>query len=133
MGEDEWDGLYRNIGGASGTWDEVGTTWRSRYAGAPRYGSSIEIVDSVLASGVADRLVVLTAMDDLAVAPAAAKAGLEGTITVMSPVSFPLVPGHMGLAFCTSSGRRREFRQYPVEDAVDAFCDMVGEKFGITR
>ncbi|MDX8048031.1 hypothetical protein SK571_01435 [Lentzea sp. BCCO 10_0798] len=82
---------------------------------------------------MAYRLLVLTAMDDLAVAPEAAKPGERETITVISPVSFPVVPGHMGLSFCSPRGRRREFRQYLVEDAVDAFWDLVEEKFGITR
>ncbi|MET9231750.1 hypothetical protein [Lentzea sp. NPDC003310] len=130
----DWDGIYRIIGtSGTGTWDEVGTTWRGRYAGARAYRSSIQIVDSVLASGIAGQLLVATAMDDLAVAPAAPKAGRDGTITVISPVSYPVVPEHMGLAFCTSSGRRREFRQHPIEDAVTGFWRMVEEKFGLTR
>ncbi|WP_189158649.1 hypothetical protein [Lentzea pudingi] len=132
MDEGDWVGLYRNIGGPSGcwSWDEVGTTWRGRYAGSQELRSSIEIVDSVLASGVADRLLALTAMDDLAVASAQAPG--RGTITVISPANFPVVPGHMGLSFYSEDGRR-EFRQYLAEDAVEAFWDVVGEKFGITR
>ncbi|MGW6936455.1 hypothetical protein ACWGE0_40795 [Lentzea sp. NPDC054927] len=50
---------------------------------------------------------------------------------VVSPANFPLLRGHMGLAFC--NGRRREYRQYLVEEAVPAFWRMVEDKFGIKR
>ncbi|MDX8034483.1 hypothetical protein SK803_30055 [Lentzea sp. BCCO 10_0856] len=117
-------------------WGWVGSTWRDRYvtgsAGwVAEYRHMVEIVDSVLSSGVSDRLLVSTSMHDLLIHPAGDEAGEYQTILVVSPANYPLLRGHMGLAFF--NGRRREYRQYLVEDAVEAFWDVVGEKYGIRR
>ena len=117
-------------------WPWVGGEVRERYVTGPLaaagYGYLAEIIDSVLASGVSDQLLVSTSMHDLVIVPAHAKAGEWESIFVVSPANYPTLRGHMGLAFW-SERRRWEYRQYKVEDAVDAFWDMVGEKFGITR
>jgi hypothetical protein len=115
-------------------WERIGGEARGRYVTGPLaeagYGYLAEIIDSVLASGVSDQLLVSTSMHDLVVVPADAKAGRWESILVVSPANYPLLHGHMGLAFW-SEHRRWEYRQYRIEDAVDAFWDMVGEKFGI--
>jgi hypothetical protein len=115
-------------------WDWVGGTWRDRYVTGPlaanyRYRYMVEIVDSVLASGVSDRLLVSTSMHDLLVQPANDQVGEYQTILVVSPANYPLLRDHMGLAFF--NGRRPEYRQYRAEDAVEAFWDVVGDKYGI--
>jgi hypothetical protein len=115
-------------------WDWVGGTWRDRYVTGPLAADHryvVEIVDSVLASGVSDQLLVSTAMHDLMIHPATDPVGEYETILVVSPANYPLLRGHMGLAFF--NGRRPEYRQYRVEDAVEAFWDVVGEKYGIRR
>ncbi len=129
---------YAGIGGEfwNSGWDWIGGTWRDRYRANPGGWAShqyvFDIVDSVLASGVSDRLLVTTSMHDLVVASAEAKAGEYETIKVISPANYALFFGHMGLAFASQRGRRQEIRQYLIEDAVDVFWEMVEEKFGIS-
>ena len=131
----EWP--YVPAGDSSWTkgWDWVGGEWRDRYLTGPLAADHqyvVEIVDSVVASGVSDRLLVSTSMHDLVIAPAQPEPGLQESIVVVSPANYPLLHGHMGLAF-HSNQRRWVYCQYRIEDAVEAFWDLVGEKFGITR
>lgn len=131
----EWP--YQPVGDGfqSVGWEWIGGAWRARYLTGPLAADHryvVEIVDSVLASGVSDQLLVGKGMHDLVIVPANAKAGDRESILVVSPANYPLLHGHMGLAFW-SERRRWEYRQYRIEDAVDAFWDMVGEKFGIRR
>lgn len=132
----EWPYQPVGEGFPSDTWERIGGDERDRYVAGPLaangYGYLAEIIDSVLASGVSDQLLVITAMHDLTVVPAHAKAGEWESIFVVSPANYPLLRGHMGLAFW-SEHRRWEYRQYKVEDAVEAFWEMVEEKFGIKR
>ncbi|MGW4209954.1 hypothetical protein ACWEIJ_18340 [Lentzea sp. NPDC004789] len=125
------DDGFRSVG-----WERVGGDVRERYVTGPLaaagYGYLAEIIDSVVASGVSDQLLVSTSMHDLVIVPANAEAGVWESILVVSPANYPLLRGHMGLAF-HSDRRRLEYRQYLVENAVEAFWDMVGEKFGIVR
>ncbi|MEU0885068.1 hypothetical protein ABZ345_41290 [Lentzea sp. NPDC005914] len=130
----EWP--YQPVGDGFRTvgWEWIGGEVRERYVTGPLaaagFGYLAEIIDSVLASGVRDRLWVSTAMHDLTIVPA--NVGQWESIFVVSPANYPLLRGHMGLAFW-SEHRRWEYRQYKVEDAVEAFWEMVEEKFGITR
>ncbi|KJK48703.1 hypothetical protein UK23_16175 [Lentzea aerocolonigenes] len=94
-----------------------------------------DIVASVLGSGVADRLGVTTSMHDLVVVSLDAKTWYYETIRVASPSS--LVPVRDGCCVLVFQGRKRrgqgshEVQERLVEEAVPAFWDMVGEKFGI--
>jgi hypothetical protein len=129
---------YQPVGDGfrSAGWDRVGGAVRERYVTGPLasagYGYLAEIIDSVLAGGASDQLLVSTSMHDLTIVPAHAKAGERESIFIVSPANYPLLRGHMGLAFW-SERRRWEYRQYRVEDAVEAFWDMVEEKFGVVR
>ncbi|MEV6242134.1 hypothetical protein [Lentzea sp. NPDC051838] len=117
-------------------WQSLSDGFRESYVTGPLaehgFGYLAEIMDSVLASGVADQLLVNKGMHDIVIMPAHAKAGEWESVLVVSPANYPLLRGHFGLAFW-SEHRRWEYRQYPVEHAVEAFWDLVGEKFGITR
>jgi hypothetical protein len=129
------DWPYQPVGDGFRTagWERIGGEVRNRYVAAPlapgfRYMA--DIIDSVLASGVSDQLLVSTAMHDLTIVPVTAKAGEWESIFIVSPANYPCLHDHMGLAFW-SERRRWEYRQYRIEDAVEAFWDMVSEKFGI--
>lgn len=94
-----------------------------------------DIVASVLVSGVADRLGVVTSMHDLVVVSLEPRSGFHETIKVISPSL--RAPVDDGCFLITFNGRkkrkqeRRETRQRPIAEAVPAFWAMVEEKFGI--
>ncbi|HEX7305730.1 hypothetical protein [Lentzea sp.] len=94
-----------------------------------------DIVASVLASDVADRLGVVTSMHDLVVVSLDTTNGHYETIKVISPsTGAPVDDGCFAMTFHGRKKRRRgrkEIRQHPVADAVPAFWRMVEEKFGI--
>ena len=95
-----------------------------------------DIVASVRASGVADRLGVTTSMHDLVVVSLETKTWHYETIKVISPSTMaPVDDGCFALTFLGRKKRghgRKEIRQHPIGDAVPAFWAMVEEKFGIT-
>lgn len=122
------------------TWDEVA----DRFAELRRDNSGFEshqylrdIVASVQESGVADRLGVTTSMHDLVVVSLDAANGHYETIKVISPsTGAPVDETCFAITFSGRKKRRegrREIWRCPVDEAVTAFWDMVGEKFGITR
>ncbi|MFD5830888.1 hypothetical protein [Lentzea sp. NPDC060358] len=94
-----------------------------------------DIVASVLDSGVADRLGVVTSMHDLVVVSLDPAGGRHETIKVISPsTGAPVGEGCFAITFSGRKKRRegrREIRQHPVADAVPAFWRMVEDKFGI--
>jgi len=132
----EWP--YQPVGGEfpSERWGRLTGYAQGWYVTGPLaeagFGYLAEIIDSVLASGMSDQLLVISSMHDLTVVPAHTRPGERESIFVVSPANYPTLRGHMGLAFW-SEHRRWEYRQYKVEDAVDAFWEMVDEKFGIRR
>jgi len=96
-----------------------------------------DVIASVLASGVADRLGVTTSMHDLVVVSLDAGTWYHETIRVASPSSLvPVRDGHCVLVFDGRKRRRRgshEIQEHPVAEAVPAFWRMVEDKFGIRR
>jgi hypothetical protein len=130
----EWPYVPAGDSSVTESWVTIGGPYRDRYVTGPLakagYGYMAEIIDSIVASGAKDQLLVISAMHDLILVPA--EPGVRESIVVVSPANYTLLHGHMGLAF-HSEHRRWEYRQYKVEDAVEAFWDMLGEKFGIRR
>ncbi|RAS61372.1 hypothetical protein C8D87_110323 [Lentzea atacamensis] len=121
------------------TWDAVAEWYdelRRDHEGFESHQYLRDIVASVRASGVADRLGVITSMHDLVVVSLETKNGHYETIKVISPSTMaPVDDGCFALTFFGRKKRRHgreEIQQHPVADAVPAFWRLVEEKFGIS-
>ncbi|MBM7862783.1 hypothetical protein [Lentzea nigeriaca] len=121
------------------TWDAVADWYEELlrdHEGFESHQYLRDIVASVRASGVANRLGVTTSMHDLVVVSLETNNGHYETIKVISPSTMaPVDDGCFALTFFGRKKRRhgrQEIQQHPVEDAVEAFWAMVVEKFGIT-
>jgi hypothetical protein len=96
-----------------------------------RFDYLVEIIDSVLASDVADSLAATTSMHDLIVAALPLTEPPFDVIAVRAPSSLREVPtGEVLIEHLTPTGHDERITR-PVTDAVPLFWRFVIEKFGI--
>ena len=91
----------------------------------------LDIIDSVLVSGVADELAVTTSMHDLLIVGRPVPDPPMDVLFVRAPGSLraPTL-GHVLIEYKANSGRNTVIER-PVEEAVRLFWRFVEEKFGV--
>jgi hypothetical protein len=112
-------------------WSEVRDFEASVWGGHSEGQYLVAIIDSVMASGVAEQLAVSTSMHDLVVVAQPVPEPEMDVLIVRSPSSLhPHQPGSVLIEYLAVSGRNTSIER-PAADAVRLFWRFVQEKFGV--
>jgi hypothetical protein len=113
-------------------WAEVSLFEREVWSNDSRGRYLLDIIDSVLVSGVADDLAVTTSMHDLLIVGRPVPDPPMDVLFIRAPGSSraPTI-GHVLIEYKANSGRNTIIER-PVEQAVRLFWQLVEEKFGVT-
>jgi hypothetical protein len=113
------------------SWSDIADFERKTWGDHPEGRYLLDIVDSVLNSGVMDTLAVTTSMHDLVVVGRPVPEPPMDVLIVRAPSSLkPPRPGHVLVQYLANSGRNT-VSERPTTEAVRLFWRFVEEKFGI--
>jgi hypothetical protein len=113
------------------SWSDVADFELKTWGNHPEGRYLLDIIDSVLNSGVMDALAVTTSMHDLVVVGRPVPEPLMEVLVVRAPSSLKSPsPGHVLVQYLASSGRDT-VSERPATEAVRLFWRFVDEKFGI--
>jgi len=112
-------------------WPEVRDLEATAYRNAPEGQYLLDIIDSVMASGVVDRLAVTTSMHDLVIVPKPVPEPEMDVLIVRAPGSLHSAkPGNVLIEYVAVSGRNTSIER-PTPEAVGLFWRFAAEKFGV--
>ena len=113
------------------SWADVGLFERGVWGKDSRGRYLLDIIDSVLVSGVADELAVTTSMHDLVIVGRPVPDPPMDVLLVRAPGSLrEPTTGHVLIEYRANSGRDTVIER-PVDEAVRLFWRFVEEKFGV--
>jgi hypothetical protein len=113
------------------SWADVSLFEREVWGNDSRGRYLLDIIDSVLVSGVCDQLAVTTSMHDLLIVGRPVPDPPMDVLLVRAPDSVRATTiGHVLIEYKANSGRDTVIER-PVEEAVRLFWRFVDEKFGV--